>query len=149
VISHKYRCIFVHQRKSAGTSVKALFPDATGEDRGRFTSGVLDPEWRTDNPLIRDYHTFTVVRNPWDRFVSAWKFCRSTRDRPLMDVFANLPRERLLSNILAPGASLASRRPMRASCTAGRSCTRAMPCVPSGPPTGATGPTTRATTTGT
>ncbi len=110
MISHKYRCIFVHQRKSAGTSVKALFPDAVGEDRRRFNNGVLDPDWRPDNALIRDYHSFTVVRNPWDRFVSGWKFCRSTRDRPLLDVLANLPRERLLSNILAPGASFAARR---------------------------------------
>ncbi len=109
MISHRHRCIFVHQRKSAGTTVKALFPDATGADRGRFNDGVLDPEWHAGNPLVRDYLTFTVVRNPWDRFVSGWQYCASTRDRPIADVLANLPRPRLAANILAPGASLGSR----------------------------------------
>jgi hypothetical protein len=109
MISRRHRCIFVHQRKCAGTSVKALFEDATGKDRGRFNNGVLDPEWSRDHPLVRDFHKFTVVRNPWDRFVSGWRYCASTRDRPLIDVLENLPRERLLANVFAPGASFQSR----------------------------------------
>ncbi len=110
MISHQYRCIFVHQRKAAGTTVKALFPDAVGRDRGRFNEGVLDPAWRQDEAPVRDYLKFTVVRNPWDRFVSGWQYCASTRDRPIGDVLANLPRERLIDSILAPGASGMARR---------------------------------------
>ena len=110
MISHQHRCIFVHQRKSAGTSVKALFADAVGADRGRFNEGVLDPEWRRDAPPVSEYLKFTVVRNPWDRFVSGWKYCASTRDRPIGDVLANLPRPRLIENVLAPGASGMARR---------------------------------------
>jgi hypothetical protein len=109
MISHADRCIFVHQRKSAGTSVKALFPDATGEDRGRFNDGVLSPGWDPDDPLVRDYFKFTVVRNPWDRFVSGWKYLKSTRGMSLVDVLENLPRERLIANVLAPGASGSAR----------------------------------------
>lgn len=109
MISDAHRCIFVHQRKSAGTSVKALFPDATGPDRGRFNDGVLNPEWDPARTPVRDYYKFTVIRNPWDRFVSGWKYCKSTKHRPILDVIENLPRPSLLSNLLDPGASAAAR----------------------------------------
>ncbi len=109
MISHKYRCIFVHQRKSAGTSVKALFEDATGPDRGRFNAGLLSPDWDPTAPPVRDYYTFTVIRNPWDRFVSGWRYCKSTRRRSLIDVIENLPRPTLVANVLAWDASHAAR----------------------------------------
>ena len=94
MISHKYRCIFVHQRKTAGTSVKALFDDfrAGSREAAQFNEGILDPEWE-GSPFVGAYHAFTIIRNPWDRFVSGWKYCRSTRDRDIVDVLRNLPRE--------------------------------------------------------
>lgn len=39
------------------------------------------------------YFRFAVVGDPWDRFVSGWKYCATTRHRPLHDVFADLPRD--------------------------------------------------------
>lgn len=109
MISHEWRCIFVHQRKSAGTSVKAMFPDATGPDRRRFNQGILAPHWDETDPTIRAYLKFTVIRNPWDRFISGWKHCRSTKHRGVLDVLENLPRENLLSNVLDPRASAGAR----------------------------------------
>jgi hypothetical protein len=32
------------------------------------------------------------VRNPWDRFVSGWHHCESTRGRSLRELLRNLPR---------------------------------------------------------
>jgi hypothetical protein len=104
VISHRWRCIFVHQRKSAGTSVKAMFEDAEGPDRGRFNAGVLSPDWDPDDPVVRDYFKFTVVRNPWDRFVSGWRYCRSTRGLKLVDAIAHPPRPSLWANVAEAGA---------------------------------------------
>lgn len=45
------------------------------------------PEW------VEDAHVFMIVRNPWDRFISGWKYCRSTYLRPLPDVCAHPPRK--------------------------------------------------------
>ncbi len=104
-----YRCIFIHQRKSAGTSVKMLFPDVQGSDRGLFNEGVLSPDWHRDDTLIRSYFKFTVIRNPWDRFVSGWKYCKSTKGQTIHDVLENLPRPSLASNVFARRASAASR----------------------------------------
>jgi hypothetical protein len=92
--SQKHNCIFVHQRKSAGTSIKTLFPDATGE----FNDGILDERWHQD-PRVPQSFKFTVVRNPWDRFISGWKYNLSTRYRDFEEVLLNLPKENLLENI--------------------------------------------------
>jgi hypothetical protein len=100
--SQKHNCIFVHQRKSAGTSIKTLFPDATGE----FNDGVLDKQWYLD-PRVPKSFKFTVVRNPWDRFISGWKYCISTRYRELEDVLLNLPRENLLENVIGRSSWIA------------------------------------------
>lgn len=105
MISRDWKVVFVHQRKSAGTSVKDLFPPVEGPDRGRFNNGLLDPTW--DDPEFAGYYRFTVVRNPWDRFVSAWNYCRSTRGRPILDVIENLPMPDIRDNVLAPARACA------------------------------------------
>lgn len=94
MISHKYKCIFIHQRKSAGTSIKLLFKDVVpnSPEWHDYTDGVLHPYWSDDNAYVREYFKFTVIRNPWDRFVSGWKYCSSTRDRSMIDVLNSLPK---------------------------------------------------------
>jgi len=81
VISHAHRCIFVHIRKNAGGSIVANFLDE-GEDaadRGYGTDGVLDPAWENDK--YPGYLVFAVVRNPWSRFISGWRWlCRRAFD---------------------------------------------------------------------
>ncbi len=94
--SKHYNCIFVHQRKAGGSTIKTLFPDATGE----FNDGILtkNNRWLTD-PRVETAFKFTVVRNPWDRFISGWRYCKSTQHRQIADVLRYLPHENLIYNI--------------------------------------------------
>ena len=91
MISHKYKCIFVHQRKCVGCSITHTFGLDQAEPEWHFmNNGVLSPEYES---APSGYFRFSVVRNPWDRFVSGWKYLPATRDRSLRDVLANLPRD--------------------------------------------------------
>lgn len=66
------KAIFVHIPKCAGVSVnKALFGNLAG---GHTT---LDQYINVYEPsLFLDYFKFTIVRNPWDRVVSAYSFLK-------------------------------------------------------------------------
>ena len=94
MISHKYRCIFIHQRKTAGTSIIHSF-GYTGRDREwhMFNDGTLSEEWQRKDEIAKDYLVFTVARNPWDRFISGWKCLPYYQDLSLDGVIANLPQE--------------------------------------------------------
>ena len=91
MISRQHECIFIHQRKCAGMAVIETFgllPD--NPDYHFMNDGVLSPDYAR-RPA--GYFVFSVVRNPWDRFVSGWKYCASTRSRTLRDVLLDPPRE--------------------------------------------------------
>ena len=73
-ISHQHRCIFVHVPKAAGTSIKRVFDM---QDQGHLPwsyYALCYPE------LWRQYTSFAVVRNPWDRLVSVYHFARKLAD---------------------------------------------------------------------
>jgi hypothetical protein len=89
MVSHEFKCIFVHSPKTGGTSInKAFGMDWYHPDVHFMNSGVCgaDAAKKPD-----DYFMFSVVRNPYDRFISGWKFAPFTRERSLMDVLGNLP----------------------------------------------------------
>lgn len=66
------RSIFFHIPKTAGLSVsKALYGNSGGGHRGVVEFLVaFGPE------AFERYFKFTIVRNPWDRVYSAWRFLR-------------------------------------------------------------------------
>ena len=93
-VSQKYRCIFVHIPKCAGTSIEAALdmhggvasvgiepylnqmenPDTLfGAGAQHYT--IKEIQQRLEEKVFQEYFKFSFVRNPWDRFVSyvAWK----------------------------------------------------------------------------
>lgn len=54
-----------------------------------MNEGVLCREFH-ERPL--DYTIFSVVRNPWDRFISGWLYCKNTRQHTLRHVLRHLPQ---------------------------------------------------------
>lgn len=95
MLSQKHKTIFVHVRKAGGTSIRSLFPDAVG----RFNQGLRSDDWAERYQLYPDFFAFTVVRNPWDRFLSGWHYVKSTRNLSLLEVLENLPKKNMIENI--------------------------------------------------
>lgn len=66
--SDRYQCIFIHVPKCAGTSVKqALNLPGRGHPSWHWFATNSPDKWNS-------YLKFTIVRNPWDRFVSAYVY---------------------------------------------------------------------------
>jgi chondroitin 4-sulfotransferase 11 len=92
MLSREHNCIFVHQRKCAGMAIIGAFGIELESPEFHFgNDGLLAPEWTEHPEVVARSFTFAVVRNPWDRFVSAWMYCRSTRQRTLADVLRRPP----------------------------------------------------------
>jgi len=69
-ISYKYKCIFVHIPRCAGTAIKKKLFDNLGGHR-------TIREWRKEYPVQeKEFFTFSFVRNPWDRLVSNFEYAR-------------------------------------------------------------------------
>jgi hypothetical protein len=67
---NKRKIIFIHMPKTAGISlVKSIFGDVTleGHRSVSFYKQVFGSRYS-------DFFTFTIVRNPWDRLYSSYKF---------------------------------------------------------------------------
>ncbi|WP_461517348.1 sulfotransferase family 2 domain-containing protein [Porticoccus sp.] len=83
------KAVYVHVPKTAGSSIAALlFPDE--KDFGHMPYAWYE---RLEPKINSDYFTFSFVRNPWDRLVSAYHYIRSggapKRDKKLSLMFAD------------------------------------------------------------
>ena len=95
MISHRYRCIFVHVPKAAGQSIERFFLALHGlswENRAPLLlrrndvpaqgperlAHLYAPEYVTCGHIgeaeFDRYFKFAFVRNPWDRLVSEYRF---------------------------------------------------------------------------
>jgi len=76
MISHHYKCLFVHVRKTGGGSILKSFSGDADEtfDSGYCSNGTLDRDW--DSTKFGDYLVFAVARNPWSRFISGLQWLR-------------------------------------------------------------------------
>jgi chondroitin 4-sulfotransferase 11 len=94
MISHEYRFIFVHAGRTGGSSLERMAGiGTTADERTRHLGNTDFFEKHKDFQYFKtkypsefvDYFKFTLVRNPFDRLVSAWLW-RTTvvKDIPLM-----------------------------------------------------------------
>lgn len=66
----EYRCIFVHVPRTGGfATAKSLFGNVGGSHIPVATYRAI-----FDDHEFESYFKFTIVRNPWDRLVSAYRF---------------------------------------------------------------------------
>lgn len=74
MIDHQRKLLFVHITRTGGTSIeKSLIREDWWkiDPRTKHLSASQTHRHYGDR-LWREYTTFAVVRNPWDRFVSMW-----------------------------------------------------------------------------
>ena len=66
----KYKCIYIHIPKVAGTSIwRVLLDGKTKRDHIPYTAFLV-----ADKEKFKNYYKFTFVRNPWDRVVSSYEY---------------------------------------------------------------------------
>lgn len=85
-ISHKHKTVFMHIPKSAGTSISRWLDIAESESNyyiTRYTHGnncalqhipYENMRSQIGSEIFDSYYKFAVVRNPWDRLVSTYKW---------------------------------------------------------------------------
>lgn len=85
-ISHKGEWVFVHIPKTAGTSICSSWEGALLKEHCK-KNGVLGGGHKTieqirfEYPETKGYKVWTVIRNPFDRFVSAWFYPKEEQAR--------------------------------------------------------------------
>jgi hypothetical protein len=95
MICHTHKCIFIHIPKVAGTSIIDAFGYSWSDKNSHFLGdGYLasPSHWKEYEECYKDYKIFTVIRNPYDRFVSGWKYCKSTQNLDINHLLKHLPR---------------------------------------------------------
>ena len=75
MISHKHKCIFIHIPRTGGTSIEKALTEA---DWWKVDKKTKHLDCKTAKNLYKDnwneYFKFTIVRNPWDMYVSFFCF---------------------------------------------------------------------------
>lgn len=72
IISYKYKFIFVHIPKTAGTSIASALQPYLGPDDELVTHTSILDIVNEYNVNLDDFFKFSFVRNPWDRLVSSY-----------------------------------------------------------------------------
>tara|TARA_Y100000287_G_C14137589_1_gene313056 strand:- start:194 stop:796 length:603 start_codon:yes stop_codon:yes gene_type:complete len=78
--SQEHNFIFIHIPKTGGTSIEQVFKKRFKGNRKHMT--MLDYENELGSE-INKYFIFSVIRNPWDRLVSYWKYRQGKPHAPI------------------------------------------------------------------
>jgi chondroitin 4-sulfotransferase 11 len=66
ILNKKYKFIFVHIQKNAGSSIKKSLLSFENSEQHKYSHSFID----TEIGNFEDHFKFCFVRNPWDRLVS-------------------------------------------------------------------------------
>ncbi len=106
MISHRYKCIFIHVPRSGGSSIEDVIWPAEERSAANLWMGLIRPmhnKYQTGGLQhllarhVRDevggkifarYFKFTFVRNPWDKAVSQFNY--TMQARPDLREFAGI-----------------------------------------------------------
>ena len=111
-ISHNKKAVFVHIPKTAGTTVEKAFGMQNSEslyctkydERYRVCPQHLyADEILNEQPNVKDYFWFTIVRNPFDRLVSEYHYINTVNCRARQ--FKGTSFEQFINNALTMDAS--------------------------------------------
>lgn len=72
IVSEKFKFVFIHNPKTGGTSLQKYFRvllKIPKDEKYHWHSTYMDISQE-----LKDYFKFGFVRNPWDRYVSMYKF---------------------------------------------------------------------------
>ena len=69
MISHKYKCIFIHIGRTGGTSIELALDKTLHTPEKHWTQRIMRRKYKL---YWKDYYKFTCVRNPYDWMVSQY-----------------------------------------------------------------------------
>jgi len=72
LLIEKYKLIFIHIPKTAGLTIRKAFGEDVYKDVGNQHESASEAIKNFDK--WDEYHKFTIVRNPWDLWVSAFMY---------------------------------------------------------------------------
>ena len=75
-----YKFIFIHIPKTGGTSIESALCRKEPDHRKHISFSQYESELGSG---IKSYFVFSVVRNPWDRMVSYWKYRQGKKQAPI------------------------------------------------------------------
>ena len=87
MICHEHKCIFIHIPKTAGESIEIALSGKTFNQPGKEYDGHPEKHWSAKKikqvypKEFANYFKFSIVRNPWDRFLSWVYYLNRKYDR--------------------------------------------------------------------
>lgn len=95
MIIEKYKAIFVHIPKTAGSSIKHYFRLSRQHSQffnGYNTHNSIHQIRKSHPDLYKSYKKFSIVRNPYDKMVSWFFYLKKRKAKKLKKVGSELPK---------------------------------------------------------